>query len=146
MLELIRDVVQDVIEAGYLANYVYGTKEQTTAEDAVLFRFDIPIYTLNPDTKLRDYTLKYIVSQPSQQNENDFVLTSKKIEYCEKVNQCFMDKLLAWENDDGQQLIEVTELIRVTPFADLTILQHPATGVLVEMRLTELAPIHCIWK
>jgi hypothetical protein len=146
MTTIIKDVIESMIEQGYLVNYIIGTKEQIGFPDATLMMFELPTYRLLQETKEREYTLKYAVSQPSTQQDNDVEKMNFQLQYCDKINVLFMDMFERWQNSEGQQLIQITERVDIREFADLTLLQHPATGLYCEMRFKLIAPIHCTWK
>jgi hypothetical protein len=146
MTTIIKDVIESMIEQGYLVNYIIGTKEQIGFPDATLMMFELPTYRLLQETKEREYTLKYAVSQPSTQQDNDVEKMNFQLQYCDKINVLFMDMFERWQNSEGQQLIQITERVEIREFADLTLLQHPATGLYCEMRFKLIAPIHCTWK
>jgi hypothetical protein len=146
MTTIIKDVIESMIEQGYLVNYIIGTKEQIGFPDATVMMFELPTYRLLQETKEREYTLKYAVSQPSTQQDNDVEKMNFQLQYCDKINVLFMDMFERWQNSEGQQLIQITERVEIREFADLTLLQHPATGLYCEMRFKLIAPIHCTWK
>ena len=146
MTATIRKVIESMIAEGYLLNYIIGTKEQMTNPDAVTFRFDMPRYRVEPHTKVRVYTLTYVVGQPSRQDTNDTQGMIEQLGYCEKVNTLFIDKIMAYQNDNGQQVFELLQDVDVREFADLRMLEHPTTGLFCEIRINNHSPIHCTWK
>jgi hypothetical protein len=146
MTATIRTIIESMIAEGYLLNYIIGTREQMTSNDAVTFRFDIPKYRIDAHTKQRVYTLTYVVGQPSQQDSNDIEGMTAQIKYCDKVNILFIDKLMAYENEAGQQVFELLQEVDVKEFADLKMLEYPTTGLFCEIRINNHSPIHCTWK
>ena len=146
MTATLRTIFENMIAEGYLLNYIVGTKEQMSSPDAVTFRFDMPRYRVDPQTKNRIYTLQYVVGQPSRQDTNDVQGMIEQLDYCERVNTLFIDKIMAYENEAGQQVFELLQEVDVREFADLRLLEHPTTGLFCEMRINNHTPISCIWK
>jgi glutaredoxin-related protein len=146
MTTIIKDVIESMIEQGYLVNYIIGTKEQIGFPDATVMMFELPTYRLAPDHRVKEYDLTYVISQPSTQQSNDIQTASEQIRYCEKINNLFLDKMMAWQNEHGQQLVQVLENINVREFMDFTVLQHPATGLYCTMKILVMTDVHCTWK
>ena len=146
MIEIIRQVIEAVIENGYICNYIIGSREQISRDDAITFRFEMPRYRESKPDGSREYTLRYVVALPSDQESNDVQQMAAQLIHCDKINSLFMEKLQQWTNDNNQQLIQIPDKIDIREFADLEILGHPATGLLVEMRYNLLLPVECLWK
>jgi hypothetical protein len=148
MLTILRNIINQVNSEGFNCNLVIGHREVIAQyqADKPLFYFEMPTVTFDSETNETIYSLKYVLGINSEQNGNDVDWTFNRIFSLIKLNKLFMSKLKKYENENGQQLFIPEGVASIRTFADLQLLQHPTTGIFVELRFKALSNNFCEWQ
>lgn len=148
MLNTLRKIIKQVNSEGFDCNLVIGHREVIAQyqADKPMFYFEMPTYTYNSETQEKTHTLTYVVGINSEQNNNDTDAMFEAIKDIEILNKLFMHKLRTYQNKDGQQIFIPEGAANIRSFTDLALMQHPLTGLFVELRFKELITNFCEWQ
>jgi hypothetical protein len=148
MLTILRNIINQVNSEGFNCNLVIGHREVIAQyqADKPLFYFEMPTMTFDSETNDTIYSLKYVLGINSEQNGNETDSTFEQIKSVLIINKLFMYKLRTHQNSEGQQLFIPEGVANIRTFADLQLLQHPTTGIFVELRFKALSNNFCEWQ
>jgi len=148
MLKILRSIFKEIISEGFTCNFIIGTKEQITSEqaDIPLFMFSVPRYRQDLLNFDKTVSFEYVIGYNSEQNSNDFESSHTQLNNAEVLHNLFIIKLLAYRDDNGVPIFQTMEQADVTPFLDLRLQEHPTTGLAVKVNVKQIATTHCVWQ
>ena len=136
MIRILNEILEDLRSDGESVNGKYGHRyilADNSDSDAITFNFDMLTYTTDFETFDRIYTVFYVVG--TEKLNKDVALKIEAVEYLEKINQTFLNKLRMYENESGSQILEIMTNPNVRTFFDYKLFDKPTSGLAVNLTI-----------
>lgn len=137
---ILADVVDKMNLNGYNCSGQIATRDEfyriSKVSDSIFpaFLFQVMEETINTDTYLQTVVLRFVLCFSSEETGN--TIDVKRFQDLRKYYTRFVNEVRKHENEDGQQLIEITRLRIVPYYFDMKFLDVQTKGYACDMTIT----------